>query len=53
MADDPRDVFDAIADDIRRQQDEIEAADQVRAEREKQKRKPDGTADPAPDAKEP
>jgi hypothetical protein len=53
LADDPRDVFDTIADDIRRQQDEIEAADQVRAEREKQKRKPDGTAEPARDPHEP
>jgi hypothetical protein len=52
MADDPLDAFDKIADDIRRKQDELDAADRLRSAKatEKQRRKPhdavDATLDP-------
>ena len=46
MADDPLDAFDKIADDIRRKQDELDAADKLRsAKAEEQKRKPDDAID--------
>ena len=48
MADDPSDAFDKIADDIRRRQDELDAADQLRSTKATEKRKP--KADDATDA---
>jgi hypothetical protein len=33
VADDPIDAFDKLADDIRRQQDELDAADALRKEK--------------------
>ena len=43
MTDDPSDAFDKFADDIRRTQDELDAADKLRSEKaaEQKKRKPD------------
>jgi hypothetical protein len=38
VADDPIDAFDKLADDIRRQQDELDAADALR--REKAEKRP-------------
>src|SRR4029450_5148435 len=43
MPDDPADAFDAFADSIRQKQDELEAADRLRVEREAARRK---AADP-------
>ena len=33
MADDPIDAFDKLADDIRRKQDELDAADKLRSDK--------------------
>jgi hypothetical protein len=55
MADDPLDAFDKIADDIRRKQDELDAADKLRSAKaaEAQKRKPDDAIDPTLDSIKP
>lgn len=55
MADDPLDAFDKIADDIRRKQDELDAADKLRSAKatEEQKRKPDDAIDATPDSIKP
>lgn len=55
MADDPLDAFDKIADDIRRKQDELDAADTLRSAKatEKQKRKPDDAIDATLDSIKP
>lgn len=52
MADDPIDAFDKIADDIQRQQDELDAADKLRSTKasEKRKRKPDDATDSTPES---
>lgn len=39
MAEDPIDAFDKIADDIQRQQDELDAADKLRSDKATEKRK--------------
>ena len=52
MADDPIDAFDQLADDIRRTQDELDAADRLRsdgeAERAERKKKAPSAADAEP-----
>ena len=52
MTDDPIDAFDKFAEDIRRTEDELDAADKLRSDQaaERQKRKPDekATADGEP-----
>ncbi len=55
MAEDPLDAFDKIADDIRRQQDELDAADKLRSAKatEAKKRKPDDASDAILDAVKP
>ena len=55
MADDPLDAFDKIADDIRRKQDELDAADKLRSAKstEEQKRKPDDAIDATLDSIKP
>ena len=53
MADDPADAFDRFADDIRRTQDELDAADKLRSEKAKRKRQPEDAADAAPDSDKP
>jgi hypothetical protein len=55
MADDPLDAFDKIADDIRRQQDELDAADALRSAKatKEQKKKPDAAIDAPPDSIKP
>jgi hypothetical protein len=54
MADDPLAAFDKIADDIRRQQDELDAADKLRsAKTEKRKPKPEASIDATPDSVKP
>ena len=52
VADDPSDLFDKIADDIQRRQDELDAADKLRSDRaaEKRKRKPGEATDPTPES---
>lgn len=46
MSDDPIDAFDKFADNIRRTEDELDAADKLRSDKaaESQKRKPDEKA---------
>lgn len=46
MTDDPADVFDRFADDIRRRQDELDAAAKLRSDKaaEREKREPDAAA---------
>lgn len=51
MADDPIDAFDKFADDIRRTQDELDAADQLRTEKAADRKKK--TEEPAGEAKAP
>ena len=55
MADDPLDAFDKIADDIRRKQDELDAADKLRSAKatEVQKRRPDDAIDATLDSIKP
>ena len=55
VADDPLDAFDKIADDIRRKQDELDAADKLRSAKstEEQKRKPDDAIDATLDSIKP
>jgi hypothetical protein len=54
MVDDPLDAFDKIADDIRRKQDELDAADTLRSAKAKeQKRKPDDAIDATLDSIKP
>jgi hypothetical protein len=53
VADDPIDAFDALADDIRRRQDELDAADRLRSERAEERRKPMPPDPPAADAEPP
>ena len=52
MADDPSDVFDKFADDIRSQQDELSAVDALRSAKAKdeRKRKPDDAQDAPPES---
>jgi hypothetical protein len=47
VTDDPIDAFDKIADDIRRRQDELDAAEKLRSDKaaERQKRKPEDATD--------
>ena len=46
MADDPLDAFDKIADDIRRAEEELAAADELRqAKADTRKRKPEDAID--------
>jgi hypothetical protein len=52
VTDDPSDAFDKIADDIRRRQDELDATDQLRAEKaaeQKKRQTDDATAAEAPE----
>jgi hypothetical protein len=51
VADDPIDAFDKLADDIRRQQDELDAADALR--REKAGKRPRPKPDDPPAAVDP
>ena len=53
MADDPIDTFDKFADDIRRTQDELDAADKLRSEKAKAKRKPEDAEDAVDDSNKP
>ena len=55
MADDPSDAFDKFADDILRQQDELDATDKLRSEKaaEKRKRKPDDAPAATPESTPP
>lgn len=55
MAHDPLDAFDKIADDIRRKQDELDAADRLRSEKatEERKREPDDAIDATRDSSKP
>lgn len=56
MADDPLDAFDKIADDIRRKQDELDAADKLRsvnATTKEQKQKLDDAIDATRDSSKP
>jgi hypothetical protein len=53
VADDPSDAFDKFADDIRRRQDELDAADQLRSAKatdKKRKPKPDEGTDTTPES---
>src|SRR5262245_28731501 len=52
VADDPSDLFDKIADDIQRRQDELDAADKLRSDKaaEKRKRKPDDATGATPES---
>ena len=49
MADDPIDAFDKLADDIRRTQDELDAADALRSEKAEKRTKPKPTGPAAAD----
>lgn len=51
VADDPSDVFDKFADDIRGQRDELDAVDALRKAKatDKRKRKPEDAADSTPE----
>jgi hypothetical protein len=53
MADDPLDAFDKIADDIRRKQDELDAADKLRSAKATEERKPDDAIDATLDSIKP
>jgi hypothetical protein len=55
MAEDPLDAFDRIADDIRRKQDELDAADKLRSAKatEERKREPDDSIDSTVDSIKP
>ena len=53
MADDPIDAFDKLADDIRRAEDELAAADALRAEKAAAKRTERKAGAPAGDAEPP
>jgi len=53
MADDPADLFDKFADDIRTKQDELDAVDKMRSEKAKRKQEPKDAGDAPPDAKKP
>ena len=53
MADDPIDAFDKLADDIRRRQDELDAADALRKEKAAKRTKPKPEAPPAADVEPP
>jgi hypothetical protein len=50
VADDPIDAFDTLADDIRRAQDELDAADRLRAEKAEKRTQPKPPEPPAADA---
>ncbi|MET0556122.1 MAG: hypothetical protein ABW221_23990 [Vicinamibacteria bacterium] len=53
MPDDPADAFDKLADDIRRTQDELDAADRLRSDQAKATRpKPDDPPAADPEAPE-
>ena len=54
MADDPIDAFDKFADDIRRTEDELDAAERLRADKaEQRKKKTEEPAVPEAPKKEP
>ena len=48
MADDPIDAFDKLADDIRRTQDELDAADRLRSDKAEKRTKPQPQPEEAP-----
>lgn len=53
MADDPIDAFDKLAEDIRRTQDELDAADTLRSDQAGKRTKPEPQDPPAPDVEPP
>jgi hypothetical protein len=49
VADDPKDAFDKLADDIRRTQDELDAAEALRSDKAQKRTKPDPPDAPVTD----
>jgi len=53
VTDDPIDAFDTLADDIRRTQDELDAADKLRSDKAEKRAKPQPEAPPSADVEPP
>jgi hypothetical protein len=53
VPDDPIDAFDKFADDIRRRQDELDAADKLRSDKAEKRTKPQPEAPPSADVEPP